>query len=63
MSHLLDNAVWGIVPIKNYRGVLVEKLNNGYRVFGEVASDSSEVDKKIDEANNSIKKSLNHEQI
>ena len=58
MRHFLDNAVWGIIPIKNYRGVLVEKLTQGYRVLSKIVITAEQVDEKIDEANNSIKKSL-----
>lgn len=57
-KHFLDIAVWGIVPIKNYRGALVEKAGVGYKVFGDLVHTAKEVDKKIDQAANSVKNSL-----
>jgi hypothetical protein len=62
MSHFLDIAIWGVVPIKKYRGCLVEKLGSGYKVLDQVVNTSTEVDQKIDEANNSIKNSLNEKE-
>lgn len=57
-SHYLESVKWGVIPITVYKGCLIEKLIGGYKVFGEVVKSPSDVDKKMDEANISIKNSL-----
>ena len=55
---VLEKIRFGIVPIANYKGVLLTKLKNGYKVFGQKVSTPQEVDVLIDNACESIKKSL-----
>jgi hypothetical protein len=57
-DHPLLNVKWGVIPITVYRGVLVEKLIGGYRVFGYVVSTPSDVDDKINSASISLQNSL-----
>ena len=54
----LQSVKWGIVPIVMHRGVLVEKLIGGYKVFGRKFLKADDVDKAIDQAQQSIQKSI-----
>lgn len=42
--HELEKVEWGVIPIYNYHGTLVEKLVGGYRVFGQTCIKPEEVD-------------------
>lgn len=57
-KHFLDTVVWPVLPIINYKGAVVVKTVAGYTVLKQNVSTPQEVDKIIDEANLSIKKSL-----
>lgn len=56
--HELEKVVWGVIPVYNYNGVLVEKLRNGYRVFGQTCNTVDEVDEIILNACSSLSESL-----
>lgn len=57
-NHSLKDVRWGIIPITIYKGCLVYKVKNGYKIFGRIVGTPEQVDKIIDEANISIQKSL-----
>ncbi|MES2382369.1 MAG: hypothetical protein V4538_15085 [Bacteroidota bacterium] len=43
-QHELETVNWGVIPIYNYSGTLVEKLVGGYRVYGQTCNTPHEVD-------------------
>lgn len=57
-KHSLETVKWGVIPVTNYKGCLVEKAIGGYMVLGEVVKTAADVDRKINEAIISIKNSL-----
>lgn len=48
--HELEKIIWGVLPIVNYRGCLVEKLIGGYRVLNETVITPSQVDEAINKS-------------
>lgn len=57
-KHYLDKILRDVVPIGVYRGVLVEKLIGGWKVFGQTVVSAEEVDRVIDESLKGLKNSL-----
>jgi len=57
-EHELERLGWPIIPIKVYKGCIVEKLIGGYKVFGQKVKTADEVDFVISEAAKSIESSL-----
>ena len=54
----LKTVIWGVIPIVNYRGVLVTKIPMGYQVFNKKAISQEEVDEIIDNHLKSLEGSL-----
>jgi len=57
-KHELDLVDWGVIPIYNYKGILVERLVVGYRVFGISVNTPDEVDEIILNACSSLSESI-----
>lgn len=57
-EHELLSRDWGFLRIINYRGVLVQKIHNGYVVFGKTVGSPEAVDKLIDESLGVIENSI-----
>lgn len=57
-KHKLETVEWGVIPIYNYNGTLVEKLVGGYRVFGKTCIKPSEVDDIIQESCSILSESI-----
>lgn len=57
-EHELEKYSWPIIPIKVYRGCIVEKIIGGYKIFGKKVKTPSEVDFLIFEAGKSIENSI-----
>ncbi|HRP30504.1 MAG TPA: hypothetical protein PKV73_01365 [Agriterribacter sp.] len=49
-KHRLEMVRWGVIPIVNYRGMLVEKTKSGYKIFKRELETPQDVDKAIDDA-------------
>lgn len=58
MKHEIEKIKWGVIGITNYRGCLLEKLKDGYKVFGQKVSTPEQVDEVINNASKSLKYSL-----
>lgn len=58
MKHELDNYEWGVIPIRSYKGVLLEKISGGYKVLNQKASTPKEVDDIISKAGKAISNSI-----
>ena len=58
MAHELESYEWGIIPIRNYKGVLVEKIIGGYKVLGKTVIRPEEVDDIINQAGESLRNSI-----
>lgn len=57
-KHELETVTWGVIPIYNYSGVLVEKIIGGYKVLGQTCIKPSEVDEIISQAGKAIEGSI-----
>jgi len=42
-AHELEGVNWGVIPIVNYHGILVEKIPLGYKVLGQTCNTVDEV--------------------
>ena len=60
-DHPLKKLNFGVIPINNYRGCLVEKIIGGYKIFGTRVTTEEEVDEVIDKAGVTIKNSISNE--
>ena len=49
-KHTLKSINWGVVSTTIYRGVLIERLIGGYKVFDKVVATPEEVDRIIDDS-------------
>lgn len=56
--HPLKKINWGVIPIENYRGVLVTKIIGGYTVLGKKAKTEEAVDEIIDKASETLLQSI-----
>lgn len=56
--HPLKKINWGVIPIENYRGVLVTKIIGGYTVLGKKAKTEQMVDDIIDKAKDNLLESV-----
>ncbi len=57
-KHPLEETDWPLVSIICYRGVLVERVIGGYKVFQRVVETPDEVDKAIEDAAKWLGKSI-----
>jgi len=57
-NHPLEEIKWSVIPIINYRGILIEKMCGGYRVFGKLCSSPESVDEAIDNATSILSESI-----
>ena len=57
-KHPLRLINWGVIPITIYRGVLVEKLIGGYKIFSTTCITEKEVDEIIDASLVSLENSI-----
>ncbi len=58
-KHPLEDTVWGILPITNYRGCFVTKLPSGlYSLWGRYEVESEEIDRIIDETCKMLNESI-----
>ncbi len=57
-KHPLEEIKWSVIPIINYRGILIEKMCGGYRVFGKLCSSPESVDEAIDNATSILSESI-----
>jgi hypothetical protein len=58
-KHYLESVKWGVIPIVNYRGCLVEKLKDGeWKVLGKTVVSVEDVDRVIDEVGAWLDKSV-----
>jgi len=57
-KHELEKVSWGVIPIYNYKGILVEKLIGGYKVFGQTCIKPEEVDLIIQESCSILSESI-----
>lgn len=60
-KHPLEIITFGIIPIVNYKNCLVEKLKDGYKIFGQKVSKPEQVDEIINKASQSLRNSLVNE--
>lgn len=59
-----DNLFKSIIPIASYRGVIVSKTKEGYKIFQNnsvIAKNKEEVDAVIEKALNSLSKSITND--
>ncbi len=54
----LTKDLYKAVKIENYRGVLIEKLNNGYKCFGISCEDLKRVDLVIENTSLALERSI-----
>lgn len=57
-KHFLETVMWGVIPIVNFNGVLVEKIIGGYRVLNQKCKNTDEVDEVIEGAGEHLKNSI-----
>lgn len=57
-KHPIEVLGWGIIPIKVYKGCIVEKIIGGYKILGHKVNTPQEIDKIILEAGKSLEKSI-----
>ena len=57
-KHFLETVMWGVIPIVNFNGVLVEKIIGGYRVLNQKCKNTDEVDEVIRLAQKSLSDSI-----
>lgn len=58
MKHYLETVRWGVIPVINYKGHLLERIIGGYKILGSIAITPDEVDKKIESVNKSLNNSI-----
>lgn len=58
MKHPLEEVRWGVIPIVYYKGCLVEKTKDGYKVLKMKCSTPHGVDLIIQKASEGIQNSL-----
>ena len=57
-KHFLETVMWGVIPIVNFNGVLVEKIIGGYHVLNQKCKNTDEVDEVIRLAQKSLSDSI-----
>ncbi len=57
-KHELETVKWGVIPVYNYQGVLVEKIIGGYKVLNQTCIKPIEVDEVLKNACKSIEGSI-----
>ena len=58
MKHEIEKIKWGVIGIANYKGCILEKLKDGYKILGQKVSTPEQVDEVIKKAIKSLKNSL-----
>jgi len=63
MPHPIEQIKFGVIPVVNYRGCLLEKIIGGFRILGSIVSTPEEVDEVIDQAHEKLSKTVvnNHD--
>ncbi len=60
--HTLNKVKWGVIPICNYKGILVTKTREGYSVLGQNVRTPEEVDGVIKVAGKHLQNSIHREE-
>jgi hypothetical protein len=58
MKHEIENVVWPVIPVINYRGCELWKVKNGFKMWDKIFLTIEEIDEAIDNAGQSISNSL-----
>lgn len=54
----MENDLIKVIPVINHRGILLEKMCGGYRVFGKVVKTLEEADEVIDQSCSILSESI-----
>ncbi len=57
-KHPLRSINFGVIPITVYRGIILERLIGGYKLFGKTCITEKEVDEIIDASLVSLENSI-----
>lgn len=57
-KHYLERIIWPPIGIVNYKGLLVEKVKGGYKIFNQTVLTPEKVDEVLREAAEALNKSI-----